>query len=76
MVLTSNKDWLRDIFADRKKLLPLAEVKLVNVPAYDELSVKQLWPQLSGEIGFMAYMPDKLPKGRLPDRTYFFNVLK
>ncbi len=23
----------------------------------------------------MAYMPDHLPKGKLPDRRYFFNVL-
>ena len=24
---------------------------------------------------FMRYMPSKLPKGRIPDREYFFNVL-
>jgi hypothetical protein len=23
----------------------------------------------------MRFFPDKLPKGRLPDRDYFFNVL-
>ena len=23
----------------------------------------------------MAYIPDRLPKGRLPDRSYFFNIL-
>ena len=23
----------------------------------------------------MKYFPNKLPKGRLPDRTYFFNIL-
>ena len=24
---------------------------------------------------FMRHFPDKLPRNRLPDRTYFFNIL-
>jgi len=39
-----NKDFLKKILKDEKKLLPLADVKYVNVPRYDELSVKRFWP--------------------------------
>jgi hypothetical protein len=34
-----NRDFLKKILTDEKKLLLLADVKAVNVPRYDELSV-------------------------------------
>jgi hypothetical protein len=39
------------------------QVNRVNVPKYDELSVKKLWPLVQGDPGFMLYFPDKLPEG-------------
>jgi hypothetical protein len=53
----------------------MRDVKWVNVPQYDELSVKRLWPEMIGYPEFKRYMPDKLPKGRQIDRQYFFNVM-
>ena len=41
---------------------------------YDELAVKKFWPMMKTDATFMKYFPDKLPKGRLPDRDYFWNV--
>ena len=29
---------------------------------------------MKNDATFMKYFPDKLPKGRLPDRDYFWNV--
>ena len=55
--------------------MPLSDVKLVVVPNYDELSVKNLWPHMKGIEQFMRYFPDKIPQGRLPARDYFFNVM-
>ena len=55
--------------------MPLNDVKLVNVPAFDELSVKNLWPHCQTIPDIMKYFPDKLPKGRLPCREYMFNIL-
>jgi hypothetical protein len=40
-----NKDFLRMIIADEKKLLRLIDVKLVTVPKFDELSVTALYPK-------------------------------
>ena len=39
-----NKDFLKEVFTEEKKLLPLKEVKWINVPLFDELSVINIWP--------------------------------
>ena len=39
-----NKDFLKQVFDGQKRLLGMNEVRRVNVPHYDELSVKNLWP--------------------------------
>ena len=70
-----NKDFLRDVLAGKKDLMPLDQVKLCTVPSYDELSVKNMWPQMTNDPEFMKYFPSKLPKGRLPEREYFFNIM-
>ena len=70
-----NKDFLKLVLGGEKKLLALNEVKYVNMPKYDELSVVNLWPEMQTDDAFMVYFPDKLAKGRLPCRTYFFNVM-
>ena len=70
-----NKDFLRKILAEEKKLFYLVEVKMVNVPKFDELSVNAIYPKFKNDPVFMAYFPDQLPKGRWPDRTYFYNVM-
>jgi hypothetical protein len=70
-----NKDFLRQILEETKELFDLEVVRWVNVPEYDELSVKNLWPHMQANVKFMRFFPDQLPKGRNPDRTYFFNVL-
>jgi len=70
-----NKDFLKEVFTDDKALLKLSEVKWRHVPLYDELSVVRLWPMMQEDKSFMRFFPAKLPKGRVPDREYFFNIL-
>lgn len=48
-----NKDFLKQVLAEDKKLLPNMEVKPVNVPLYDELSVKKFYPMLQTDPTFM-----------------------
>lgn len=48
---------------------------MVTVPCYDELSVKNLWPHMKLVPEFMQFMPDSIPKNRLPSRDYFFSVM-
>ena len=70
-----NKDFLKAVFKREKALLKLSEVKRINVPLYDELSVVSIWPMVKTDKHLMCYFPEKLPKGRVPDRAYFFNIL-
>ena len=39
-----NKDFLGQIMSGEKELIPRSDVKTVEVPSYDELSVKNIWP--------------------------------
>ena len=70
-----NKDFLKEVFAEDKELLELKEVRWINVPLFDELSVINIWPMTKEDKQCMKYFPQKLPKGRVPDREYFFNIL-
>ena len=70
-----NKDFMRQLLKEEKKLLELRAVQHVNMPRYDELSVKKFWPLMQTDAAFMLYLPDPAPDGRLPEREYFWNVL-
>ena len=70
-----NKDFLKQVLAEEKQLLSNNDVKAVNVPLYDELSVKKFYPMVLGEKEVMKYLPDPTPDMRLPDRKFFFNIL-
>ena len=70
-----NKDFLRQVFKEEKSLLSLDEVKWISVPRYADLAVEKIHAQFVQDKSFMRYFPDSLPKGRVYDRTYFFNVL-
>jgi hypothetical protein len=37
------KDFFKDVFAERKKLIKITEIKHINVPHYPELSVKDIY---------------------------------
>ena len=52
-----NKDFLRDVFADRKSLFLKSEIKYIDVPLYEELSVKNLWAEFKEDKAFMQYFP-------------------
>lgn len=70
-----NKDFLKQVLVGEKQLLKMAKVKPVNVPNYDELSVKRLYPLLKEDPELSQYLPDVTSKSRLPARDYFFTVL-
>ena len=42
---------------------------------FDELAVKNIWPSCQRMPEIMQYFPNSLPKGRLPDRQFFWTVL-
>ena len=70
-----NKDFLKAVLRDEKALLPIGACKFANVPKFDELSVKNIFPLMHGDAEFMRYFPDEYPQGRQPHREYFFTIL-
>ena len=57
------KDFLKAVFAGKKKLLKMHEVKFCNASAYDEIGVKALYGKVITLKGMADYFPDKFPKG-------------
>ena len=74
-ITSINKDFLKDVLVGKKQLLRKQDVAFIEVPHYDELAAKTLWPQFADDADFRQYFPDEFPKGKGPPREYFFNVL-
>ena len=70
-----NKDFLKDVLVGKKQLFKKTAVSTIEVPHYDELSVKSIFPTFQNDPIFISYFPDKFPKGKGPPRDYMFNIL-
>ena len=70
-----NKDWLKQVIQGEKHLYKKHEIRYVEVPHYEELSVKNIYPLMAKDAVFMSYFPDTFAKGKGPPRDYFFNIL-
>ena len=57
------RDHLKQVLREEKVFLRMDQVNRVNVPKYDELSVKKLWPLVQGDPSFLRYFPDSFPEG-------------
>ena len=71
----ANRDFLKAVLIDKKKLIPIADCKFINVPKFDELSVKNIYPLFAQDEEMMRYFPDSYPQEKGPTRDYFFTVL-
>ena len=69
------KDFIKAVFAGEKQLLKKVDVITIEVPHYEELSVKNIYPSMRKDAEFQQYFPDQYPKGKGPPRDYFFNIL-
>jgi len=45
-----------------------------DVPHFPELAVRNMWKDLKNNDYFISYFPD-LPKGKYPDKYYFYTIL-
>jgi hypothetical protein len=44
-----NRDFLKAVLAGQKKLLKVNEARYINMPKYDELSVKNIFPRFRND---------------------------
>ena len=70
-----NKDFLKQVFCEEKKLMKKNQAVPIEVPAYEELSVKRMWPMLKKDRDFAMYFPDHFSGDKGPSRDYFFAIL-
>lgn len=69
--------FLKQIMANKKRVLLQKQYKGRDVPSYPELAIKKIYPLLTNEFPLLkTYLPD--PEGktdkRLPHRDFFFKV--
>ncbi len=59
-----NKDFIKLVLGGKKKLLKMSALTRINVPVYDELSVKRLYADAMKLPNLPDYFPDEYAKGR------------
>ena len=69
------KDFMKEVYAGRKHLIPRAQLRPIEVPKYDELSVVSLIADIMKEKDLAKFFPEQRTKADLPDRQLFFNVV-
>ena len=65
---------MKMILAGHKRLIPLHQVKFLSVGKYEEIAIKHVYNKLHEREELKPYFPDKIPKGRQIDKSYFWNV--
>ena len=69
------RDFLRQILADKKRLLKLSKVKQIEFEKHEELSVVDLFGKFKNDEELMSLCTDCSPKECLLDCIQFFNIL-
>ena len=68
--------FMRDVLADKKLHLKQNEVIRLDIPGYQELSVKNLYEDALKDPVLTKYLPTKEQlSNKLPEREFFFGVL-
>jgi hypothetical protein len=69
-------DFIRDILSDKKSHLKVNEVIHLEVPSYNELSVKNLYNDALADPELQKYLPSKKQvSNKFPEKTFFFGIL-
>ena len=68
--------FLRDILNEKKLHLKQNEVNHMEVPTYQEISVKNMYEDAMADELLIKYLPTKEQLGnRLPERDFSFGIL-
>ena len=56
------------MLAGKKQLMKKGQVQYIQVPHYDELSVRNIWPEFKKDSTFASFFPSKWAKDKGPPR--------
>ena len=69
-------NFLRSVLCNKKRVLKQSQVTHMVVPRFEELSVKNLYPDAMSDSEISPYLPDlEKNSNKLPERDYFFAIL-
>ncbi len=67
---------MRDILSEKKSYLKQNDVIRLDVPAYQEISVKNLYEDAMKDPVLSKYLPTKEQlSNKLPERDFFFGIV-
>ena len=66
---------LQGFATKQKKWLDRDNVPQHFIPTWPELSISKLWPDVARDPVLKDYFPDKYPKGKLPEKKFFWGIL-
>jgi hypothetical protein len=58
-----------------KALLKATQACSIDIPMWEELGVKKMWPTAMEIPGFMDFIPDEWDGGIRTDRDYFWSIV-
>jgi hypothetical protein len=68
--------FMRDILSERKSHLKITEVFKMEIPAYPEISVTNLYDDAMADPVLSKHLPTKEQlSGKLPERDFFFGIV-
>ena len=68
--------FMRDIMKETKLALKQNEIVHMEIPNYQEISVKNLFDDAVSDPELAKYLPSKEQlSGKLPERDFFFGIL-
>ena len=70
-----NKDFLKQVFAGKKQLIPRNQLRPIEVPHYEELSVDALIKDVMTIPDLGKFFPEQKTPVNRPDREFFFNII-
>ena len=60
---------------EEKRALKLNHVSFINVPVFDEVSVKNLIEMVRNDQLVCSYLPDEYLMKKTPDRQFLLNII-
>ena len=63
------------LFQGEKLLYKLNDIKYINIPKLDELSVPKILELIKDDVEMKKYYPDEYFDKKIPDRAFFYNTL-
>ena len=73
----ANVNWIfvKQLLAGRKKAFKLTDIRRIELPRYDELSIKVLLGMIHNDQAIRVYLRDDVSEDKPPSRSFLANII-